>query len=63
MIVAQVNDLSSVVADLKDKTVQKDKIDETDTLGHVQYGQCRFFIIILFCAHKDITFHNVTSLH
>ena len=42
LIVAQVNNLSGVVADLKDRTVQKDKIDEIDTLGDVQYGQYHF---------------------
>ena len=50
------NDLSGVVAELKFKVVETDKMDETDTLGDVQYGQCQFFIIILFFAHQKFPF-------
>ena len=57
-IVAQVNDLSGVVEDLKSKVVETDKMDETGTLDYVQSGQYQyqFINIILYSARLNFQF-------
>ena len=56
LIVAQVNDLSGVVEDLNSKFVETDRMDETDTVSDVQYGQYRFFHYNIVFAHQKFQF-------